>query len=112
MIKKIFHIFFWVALVTAWFIPSSFISGKYQKIKIKNIFNLALIATVLTLASCGDETDSTDEVEEVFEVDKDQFLNQGKNTVHKLHKFFKINDKKNSFYSFNFSEYLYICSIL
>ena len=37
MIKKIFHIFFWVALVTAWFIPSSFISGKYQKIKIKNI---------------------------------------------------------------------------
>jgi hypothetical protein len=27
-------------------------------------------------------------------VDKDQFLNQGKNTVHKLHKFFKINDKK------------------
>ena len=37
MIKKIFHIFFWVALVAAWFIPSSFISGKYQKIKLKNI---------------------------------------------------------------------------
>jgi hypothetical protein len=27
-------------------------------------------------------------------VDKDQFLQQGKETVHKLHKFFKINDKK------------------
>ena len=37
MIKKIFHIIFWIALVTAWFIPSSFISGKYQKIKLKNI---------------------------------------------------------------------------